>query len=177
MEPNAERIFWHEDQDRDSLEIVASTPERVTVSIGDYWGAEPTRRIYLDRTAIEGLHRVLGTWLGLNEAPATPQHVSGRPAADTPELRREAAEMAIRAGGTGVVSVAHLIAMHLVHTLSCPARDSETCTCGGSVPGVPDILRMCDTCGHVKHGRGSCVALVGRGRHRCQCLESQEPSA
>jgi hypothetical protein len=188
MEPNANRVFWHEDQDGDSMEIISSTPGRVTVSVSSAQGLRSPRTAYLDRTAIEGLHRVLGTWLGLNDAPATPQHLSGGPAADTPELRREAADIALILGRSDFEVNSYLIAMHLVHTLSCPARYSEKCTCGGAAPDAPapvlaeehrvsDNPRACDTCGHVKHGRGACVAPVGRGRHRCQCLESQEPSA
>jgi hypothetical protein len=181
MEPNANRLFWNEDSDGDSLEIITAYSDRMTIITRSKDRPLP-HATYLDRTAVEGLHAVLGRWLGLNTEPEQigqgPDDVQG-PGRDTPALRRTAMDMALASGHPETVIAAHLIATHLVHTLACPARDSEACTCGGAVPGVSASVpaeehrtdTLCSVCGHGEHNQGACSEDTGNTT--CSCLASR----
>lgn len=181
MVPNADRIFWHEDDDKDSLEILGSgdNSERLTALITQEDGRP--EGVYLDRTAARGLRDALTRWLG-SPIEATSSAPVDSAESETPDpesctgapYRLEALRLALEFTSVAVpalelLGVADVFARYLASGEIPEAAQPASVAVANTPRTAEPPVSTCLNCGHPYHGIVLCADRTEAFRPRCPC--------
>jgi len=172
MVDNAENYFKHTDEDGDSVELVATADQRMTLT-AKHGGGQPPISCYLTADAVDQLVDGLNRWRGRQVTDTAGVAVSG----PTAGQRREALRMSVQCGFASDDDVLDR-ADGFAHWLATGERAGVLRVIPADMnviapqPVAEAGLRKCATCHHAYHGRVGCGNLFYENagdQFRCSC--------